>query len=206
MWSWAGLLLFKGRTPGPCNVIGTKKSLFGSAELAAAADAAGKCGSIWEALPGTVASLLHPPQRQKQWGLRSGYTERGGKWGDADGGTLSLPQGVLHGAEVQWGQTLVAPQVGVRLVLQQQLDAVGVPPQAGFVQGPLSPQRQVGVGPSAEEMAQAGGVTPAGDEAQWGGQLPLVLQRPQPCGVEGAGLMPRADLLGSPARPPTPAL
>lgn len=122
------------------------------------------------------------------------------------GGTLSLPQGVLHGAEVQWGQTLVAPQVGVSLVLQQQLDAVGVPPQAGFVQGPLSPQRQVGVGPSAEEMAQAGGVTPAGDEAQRGGQLPLVLQRPQPCGVEGAGLMPRADLLGSPAPHPPASL
>lgn len=81
MRSWAGLLLFMGRRPGPCNVIGTKKSLFGSAELAAAADAAGKCGSIWETLPGTVASLLHPPQKQKQRGLRAGFTEQGCKWG-----------------------------------------------------------------------------------------------------------------------------
>lgn len=100
---------------------------------------------------------------------------------------------------MQRGQALVAPQVGISLVLQQQLHAVGVTPQAGFVQGPTPPRRQVGVGPSAEEMAQAGGVTPAGGEAERGGQLLLVLQRPQPCREEeeeGAGLMPGADPLG----------
>lgn len=98
---------------------------------------------------------------------------------------------------MQWGQAFVTPQVGVSPVLQQQLNTVGVPSQAGFMQGPASPRCQVRVGPSAEEVAQAGSVAPAGGEAQRGGQLPLVLQRPQPCGEEGAGLMPRADPLGS---------
>ena len=112
-------------------------------------------------------------------------------------GTLSLPQGVLGGAEVQRGQALVAPQVGVSPVLQQQLNAVGVPAQAGFVQGPAAVRRQVRVSPPAEEVAEAGGVTQSSGQAQRGGQLPLVLQRPQPCGEDGAGLMPGADPLGT---------
>lgn len=91
---------------------------------------------------------------------------------------------------MQRGQALIALQVGISLVLQQQLDAVGVTPQTGFVQGPAPPRRQVGVSPSAQEMAQAGGVAPASGQAQRGGQLPLVLQRPQPCGEEGMGLTP----------------
>lgn len=95
---------------------------------------------------------------------------------DADGGILSLPQGVLSSAEVQWGQALIAPQVWVSLVLQQQHHAVSVCPQTGFVQGPTPAWRQVGVSLLAEEMAQAGSVAVAGSEAQRGGQLPLVLQ------------------------------
>lgn len=103
-------------------------------------------------------------------------------------GDLSLPQGAAGGAEVQRGQPLVAPQVGVRLVLQQQLHAVRVPPPAGFVQGRVAPQGQVGVGASQQEVTQAGGVAMAGGDAQRGGQLLLVLQGPQPCGNKGEGL------------------
>lgn len=103
-------------------------------------------------------------------------------------GDLSLPQGAAGGAEVQWGQPLVAPQVGVRLVLQQQLHAVRVPPPAGFVQGRVAPRGQVGVGASQQEVTQAGGVAMAGGDAQRGGQLLLVLQGPQPCGNKGEGL------------------
>lgn len=119
------------------------------------------------------------------WGCTAGCLF----WGETgQDGDLSLPQGAAGGAEVQRGQPLVALQVGVRLVLQQQLHAVRVPPLAGFVQGRVAPRGQVGVGASQQEVTQAGGVAMAGGDAQRGAQLLLVLQGPQPCRDEGEGL------------------
>lgn len=123
-------------------------------------------------------------------GIAHGDARQGAFLGDEmeRDGDLSLPQGVAGGAEVQRGQPLVAPQVGVCLVLQQQLHAGRVPPLAGFVQGCAAPWGQVGVRMSQQEVTQAGSVATAGSDAQRGGQLLLVLQRPQPCGDKGEGL------------------
>ena len=97
-------------------------------------------------------------------------------------GRVSLPEGGGGSAEVQGRQALGAEQVGVGAVLQQQLGAGRVAPQAGLVQGSLATGAGVWVRAAAEQVAHAGRVAAGRSDAQRCGELTLVLQGPEAWG------------------------
>lgn len=112
----------------------------------------------------------------------SGVMAQVGSGSGARPGRVSLPERGGRAAEVQGRQALGAEQVGVRPVLQQQLGAGRVAPQAGLVQGSLAAGAGVGVRATAEQVAHAGGVATGRGDAQGRGELALVLQGPEAWG------------------------
>lgn len=88
---------------------------------------------------------------------------------------------------MQGRQAVGAEQVGVGAMLQQQLGAGRVAPQAGLVQGAAAAGAGVGVRAAAEQVAHAGRVAPGRGDAQGRGELALVLQGPEAWGWRGGG-------------------